>query len=216
MPPLPPSRSLFQALAERDPSSDGMFVVAVRTTGIFCRPTCPARLPLRTNVEYFRHGEEAIAAGYRACKRCRPLETASRHPRWVEDLLSHVQADPAKRIPDRDLAALGIAPARARRYFRDHFGMTFQAYQRTRRLGMALDEINRGGNLMQVAFASGFESNSGFREAFRRLFGQPPGQARGTPSLSVALLTTPIGAMVAAATPDALRLVEFGDRPALA
>jgi AraC family transcriptional regulator, regulatory protein of adaptative response / methylated-DNA-[protein]-cysteine methyltransferase len=203
-------------MAERRHASDGRFVVAVRTTGIFCRPTCPARTPLRANVEYFRHGEDAMAAGYRACKRCRPLEPAGAHPRWVRDLLARIEGDSTTRISDRELGALGIDPVRARRYFRDRFAMTFQAYQRLRRLGVAFDAINRGEDLMQVAFASGFESNSGFREAFRRMFGQPPGRARGARCLSVSLLTTPIGSVVAAATVEMLSLVEFGDRPALA
>jgi AraC family transcriptional regulator of adaptative response/methylated-DNA-[protein]-cysteine methyltransferase len=80
---------------------------------------------------------------------------------------------------------------------------------------MALDSINQGGNLMHVAFNSGFESNSGFREAFSQLFGQPPGRARGSRHISATLVTTPIGPFIAAATPEAVCMLEFGDRPAL-
>ena len=110
---------------------------------------------------------------------------------------------------------MGIDPVKTRRYFRHHFGMTFHAYQRSRRLGMALDSINQGGDLMHVAFNSGFESNSGFRDAFRQLFGQPPGRARGARHISATLVTTPIGPFIAAATPEAVCMLEFGDRPAL-
>ncbi len=212
---LPSSQTLYRAVAERDGSFEGLFVVAVRTTGIFCRPTCPARTPLRTNVEYFRHAEDAQAAGYRPCKRCRPTDVSGEHPAWVTGLLERLERTPAERITDRDLRAMGIDPVKTRRYFRHHFAMTFHAYQRSRRLGMALDSINQGGDLMHVAFNSGFESNSGFREAFRQLFGQPPGRARGARHISASLVTTPIGPFIAAATPEAVCMLEFGDRPAL-
>jgi AraC family transcriptional regulator of adaptative response/methylated-DNA-[protein]-cysteine methyltransferase len=206
---------MYRAVAERDGTFEGLFVVAVRTTGVFCRPTCPARTPLRTNVEYYRHGQDAAAAGYRPCKRCRPLDPSDSHPEWVTGLLERVERAPAERITDRDLKAMGIDPVKVRRYFRHHFAMTFHAYQRTRRLGMALDSINQGGNLMHVAFNSGFESNSGFREAFSQLFGQPPGRARGSRHISATLVTTPIGPFITAATPEAVCMLEFGDRPAL-
>lgn len=208
---------MYRAVAERDPSYEGIFVVAVRTTGIFCRPTCPARTPLRANVEYFRNPTEAVDAGYRPCKRCRPLDRPGSHPAWVMSLLTRVHRDPSQRLTDRALTDMGIDPVKARRYFQHHFGMTFHAYQRSRRLGMALDSIHNGKGLLEVAFSSGFESNSGFRDAFRQLFGDPPGRARARHArhISATLLTTPIGPFVAAATPEAVCLFEFADRPAL-
>src|SRR6516162_5833787 len=114
-PPLP---EMERAVSTRDASYDGIFFVAVRTTGIFCRPSCPARTPLPHNREYFATAREALLAGYRPCKRCRPLQTDGRAPDWVARLLAEVERDPGQRWRDCDLRALDIEPARARRWFR--------------------------------------------------------------------------------------------------
>src|SRR5439155_25974559 len=138
---LPPTEEMEQAVNRRDASYDGIFFVGVRTTGIFCRPSCPARTPLARNREYFATAREAIFAGYRPCKRCRPLETSGRPPSWVQQLLAVVEQAPMARLTDADLRAIAIEPARARRYFLKHYGMTFQAYCRGRRMGKALEQI---------------------------------------------------------------------------
>jgi AraC family transcriptional regulator of adaptative response/methylated-DNA-[protein]-cysteine methyltransferase len=85
-PRLPPIAEMEAAYLRRDSSYDGVFYLGVRTTGIFCRPSCPARKPLPRNVEYFGSVKEAMFAGYRACKRCRPLEVPGAHPGWAADL----------------------------------------------------------------------------------------------------------------------------------
>jgi AraC family transcriptional regulator of adaptative response/methylated-DNA-[protein]-cysteine methyltransferase len=206
---------MYGALLERDPSYEGIFVVGVRTTGVYCRPTCPARKPLRENVEYFKDARTAEAAGYRACRRCRPLEPAGAHPAWVARLLAQIEGQAAERVTDKALTAMALEPARVRRYFLGRFGMTFQAYQRSRRLGLALDGIAGGGDLLRVGFDAGFDSDSGFREAFGRLFGRSPGRARELRTIVATLLSTPIGVFVAAATPEGVCLFEFVDRPAL-
>ena len=123
---LPPVRTLERAVQTSDDSFDGLFVVAVRTTGIFCRPSCPARKPLPKNCTYFATAAEARDAGFRPCKRCRPEDADGKPPAWAARLLAAVERDPAARWRDDDLRVLGIDPARARRYFRHHYGMTFQ------------------------------------------------------------------------------------------
>ena len=167
-----------RAVTDSDAGYDGIFFVAVRTTGIFCRPSCPARKPLPKNREYYATAREALFAGYRPCKRCRPLETDGRPPEWVARLLAAVERDPKARWRDRDLRALDIDPIKARRWFRGHYGMTFQAYCRGRRMGEALEQIRNGADLDDVALGHGYDSHSGFREAFARTFGRPPGQGR--------------------------------------
>jgi AraC family transcriptional regulator of adaptative response/methylated-DNA-[protein]-cysteine methyltransferase len=204
-----------RAVAGRDASYDGIFFLGVRTTGIFCRPSCPAKKPRPQNVEYFGSACEALLAGYRPCKRCRPMDTNGQSPRWVQQLLTMVERDPAERLTDADLRAAAIDPARARRYFRSHYGMTFQAYHRARRMGLALAQIRRGSDLSDVALAHGFESNSGFRDAFERIFGQPPGKSRAARVAVSTRIESPIGPLVAAATPDGVCLLEFADRRAL-
>ncbi|HUU85740.1 MAG TPA: methylated-DNA--[protein]-cysteine S-methyltransferase [Phycisphaerae bacterium] len=211
---LPPAE-MERAVRDRDGAYDGIFLLGVRTTGVFCRPSCPARNPRPQNTEYFATAQEALLAGYRPCKRCRPMDANGRPPDWVERLMSMVEADPTQRLTDADLRAASIDPVRARRYFGKHYGMTFQTYHRARRMGLALARIRQGGELTGVALDHGFESNSGFREAFAKLFGQPPGAARGASCIVSRQLETPIGPFVAGATDEGVCLLEFADRRAL-
>ena len=210
--PLPPVREMEKAYGERDASYDGVFYLGVRTTGIFCRPSCPARKPLPRNVVYFGTVKEAVFAGFRPCKRCRPLEVPGAHPDWVAELLDRVDREPERRIRNRDLRALGIEPDRARRYFQQRYGMTFHAYARGHRLRRAFELLRQGTDLDEVAMSHGFESHSGFRDAFGRLFGQAPGQSRSTDCVTVSWLESPLGPLVAGATADGVCLLEFSDR----
>jgi AraC family transcriptional regulator of adaptative response/methylated-DNA-[protein]-cysteine methyltransferase len=123
---MPSIREMQGAYLRKDRSYDGIFFLGVKTTGIFCRPSCPARRPLPQNVDYFSNVREATFAGYRPCKRCRPLETDGRPPDWVGRALEMVQGAEA-RIRDSQMKHSGIDPYRLRRYFQKHYGMTFQA-----------------------------------------------------------------------------------------
>ena len=172
---LPPRETMEQAYRKSDESFDGVFFVAVKSTGIFCRPSCGARKPLPGNVEFYPTPREALYSGYRPCKRCQPLNAVGTPPAWVNRLLQEVERDPSRRLTDADIRAMGIDPARARRFFRAKHGMTFQSYSRSRRLGRALEQIRKGGDLDDVALGHGFESHSGFRSAFSRKFGSTPG-----------------------------------------
>jgi AraC family transcriptional regulator of adaptative response/methylated-DNA-[protein]-cysteine methyltransferase len=201
-----------RAWRQRDTSYDGIFFLAVRTTGVFCRPSCPARKPLARNVEYFATPRQALFAGFRPCKRCRPLDANGRPPDWVRRLLALVEKDPAARLGDADLRKLAIDPARARRFFQKHYGMTFHAYCRGRRMSEALQQIRRGADLDEVALGNGYESHSGFREAFARTFGRPPGRARMSDCVVVDWLESPLGPLVVGAVPAGVCLVEFTDR----
>jgi AraC family transcriptional regulator, regulatory protein of adaptative response / methylated-DNA-[protein]-cysteine methyltransferase len=163
-----------RAYLERDAAFDGVFFTAVRTTKIFCRPTCPARKPFPKNVEFFSSAQAAMLAGYRACKRCRPLN-ANDHPDWVSDLLADLERAPNKRIKDADLQARGVNPSTVRRHFLRVYGMSFQTFARARRLFDAHRQIRDGAALDGVIFESGYESHSGFREAFARTFCETPG-----------------------------------------
>jgi AraC family transcriptional regulator, regulatory protein of adaptative response / methylated-DNA-[protein]-cysteine methyltransferase len=208
---LPPTAEMQRAYVQRDASYDGLFFLGVRTTGIFCRPTCPARKPLPKNVKYFGSPRAALVAGYRPCKRCRPLELDSQ-PAWAAELLAEVERDPAPRLTDADLRAKGIDPGTARRHFLRRYGMTFQAFTRARRLSRALHLIRQNGELDDAVFESGYDSHSESCQAFARTFGDAPGRYRGGSSVVLSWLRSPLGPLVAGATAEGVCLLEFTDR----
>src|SRR5207253_8410478 len=212
---LPPPETMYRALVKRDASFEGIFYVGVRTTGIFCRPTCAAKKPARENVDFFATSSEALESGYRPCLRCHPLDSNAPPPKLIERLRAEVERAPGGRLTDKELAALLIDPSTARRQFKRHYGMTFQAYHRARRLGVALQEVRNGGRIKEAQDESGFESASGFREAFTRTFGSPPTTAKSRECMLAERIDTPLGAMVAVADDKGLRLLEFTDRRAL-
>ncbi|HXV86113.1 MAG TPA: methylated-DNA--[protein]-cysteine S-methyltransferase [Gemmatimonadales bacterium] len=209
---LPPVTEMARALRRRDASYDGVFFAGVRTTGIFCRPSCPARKPLPRNVTYFGSVRDAVFAGFRPCKRCRPLEVRGSHPPWVSGLLARLDGEPSLRIRNQDLRAAGVHPDRARRYFQRHYGMTFHAFARGYRLRRAFEQLKRGTELDEVAMSHGFESHSGFRDAFSRALGHPPGQSRSAECVTVTWLESPVGPLIAGATSEGIGLLEFSDR----
>ncbi|MDB5352634.1 MAG: methylated-DNA-[protein]-cysteine methyltransferase [Planctomycetota bacterium] len=212
---VPGAAEMYQALVDRDPSYDGVFYVAVKTTGIFCRPTCPARKPKRENVAFYPTTSEALRRGFRPCKRCRPMEMAGGAPEWARTLLEEIEESPRTRLSDDDLIARKIDPSRARRYFKERFGMTFHAYHRARRMGLALADVRDGSDLLATGLDNGYDSSSGFRDAFSRLFGEPPGRARSASCLLAKQVETPLGPMLAVAGDDGLCLLEFVDRRAM-
>jgi AraC family transcriptional regulator of adaptative response/methylated-DNA-[protein]-cysteine methyltransferase len=215
MPTLPSPDVMYRALAARDPAFDGIFYVAVKTTRVFCRSVCNARTPNRENVEFYARPHDALYAGYRPCRRCRPLDQGRAPPPVVERLLAAVEMDPSGRLRDADLGQMGIDPSSARRAFQRYCGMTFHAYHRARRMGLALTGIREGKSMIDLQLDHGFESGSGFREAFGRVFGTPPSQARELDCLYARWFETPLGPVLALANDAGLHLLEFVDRRGL-
>jgi len=212
---LPDPRTMYRAVRRRDPAYEGVFYTCVKTTGIFCRPTCRAKPAKPRNVEFLPTVGEALHGGYRPCRLCRPMDSTKPVPPLVEKLHRAVEADPAGRLSDKDLVALGIEPSTARRQFRAYHGMTFHAYQRARRMGLALSEVRGGQPVAEVQARRGYLSASGFREAFARVFGAPPRGAATGAVLLARRLETPLGTMLALADDSGLRLLEFVDRRGL-
>src|SRR6185295_2397892 len=128
---LPPHSEMENAFFKGDASYDGIFFVGVKTTGIFCRPSCPAKRPRPDNIQFFASTGDALFAGYRPCKRCQPLNANGHPPEWVGRLLARIDAAPTQRLSAPDIREMGIDPARARRYFLKHHRMTFNAYCRS-------------------------------------------------------------------------------------
>lgn len=209
---LPARPEMLRAFTEKNADYDGVYFVAVKTTGIFCRPSCPSK-PRLENIEFFGSVKECLFAGYRPCKRCHPLETNGTPPDWVAKLMARVEAEPHLRLKAADLRELGITPERARRWFQQHYGMSFVAWCRGHRLAGAFTQLRNGGRLDDAVFDSGFESHSGFRDAFNRTFGKAPGRARqhGT-RIVCAMIESPLGPLLAGASDQGLCLLEYTDR----
>lgn len=208
-------RACYEASARRDASQDGQFFLAVTTTGIFCRPSCPARQPLFENCEFHATAEAALLAGFRPCLRCKPMHHPDETSEVITRLIEAVEQDPARRWRDADFDALGMHASTARRHFRRRFGMTFVQYARARRLGVAFKAIRQGEPVIHAQLESGFDSGSGFRDAFSRIMGAAPVNARGQNLMQAEWIDTPLGPMVAIADEEALWLLEFANRRGL-
>lgn len=205
----------YKALIEKRSDYEGVFYVGVTSTGVFCRPTCPARKPKYDNCEFYETAQQALLASFRPCQRCRPLS----HPNQVSDiirlLVEAVEANPEKRWKSKDFRALSIDESTARRQFKRRFGMTFVEYARARRMGLALKSIRSGEKIIDTQLASGYDSSSGFRDAFSRIMGAPPTLLDDTCILKATWLDTQLGPMVAIADEKELYLLEFVDRRGL-
>ena len=212
---LPPAQVMLEAFFGRDPSYDGIFVTGVQTTGIFCRPTCSAKKPRPEHVHFFGTAHEALLSGFRPCKRCRPMELSGTPPEWLRPLLAEIEADPGRRWTNQDMRAAGLSPERVRRWFKRNHGMTFHAFGRARRLGVALGQVKRGSRVGPAAFDAGYDSLSGFQDAFIQYFGSSPTALTDASVVHVDRITTPLGPMLVGATDEALCLLEFVDRRAL-
>ena len=203
-----------RATLHRDAEYDGVFFVCVTTTRIFCRPSCRAKKPLPGNMTFRSTVRDCLLDGFRPCLRCRPLEVG-KNPQWLAGLLDRVEKAPSQRLTDGDLRDMGVSPHRARRYFTENFGMTFQAFHRARRMGMALTQLRGGGDALAVGLDHGYDSSSGFREAFEKTFGATPGKSNGVRCITTTCIETPVGPLVAAAVEEGVCMVEFADRRAL-
>ncbi|MBY0282253.1 MAG: trifunctional transcriptional activator/DNA repair protein Ada/methylated-DNA--[protein]-cysteine S-methyltransferase [Alphaproteobacteria bacterium] len=205
----------FEALLCKKTEYEGIFYVGVKTTGVFCRPTCPARKPKFENCEFFKTAKEALIASFRPCLRCRPLSHPGQVSPLVQMLVNAVEENSEKRWKDMDFRALSIDASTARRQFKKRFGMTFVEYARARRMGIAMKQIRDGESVINAQIASGYESGSGFRDAFSRIMGTAPGLLKEENALKTAWIDTPLGPMIAIADDNGLYLLEFADRRGL-
>ncbi|MBE9913713.1 bifunctional transcriptional activator/DNA repair protein Ada [Paenibacillus donghaensis] len=205
----------YNALVEKRSDYEGVFYVGVTSTGVFCRPTCPARKPKYENCEFYETAQQALLASFRPCQRCRPLS----HPNQVSDivrlLVEAVEQNPEKRWKGHDFKTLSIDESTARRQFKKRFGMTFVEYARARRMGLALKSIRSGEKIIDTQLASGYDSSSGFRDAFSRIMGAPPTLLDDSRIFKAAWLDTQLGPMIAISDEIGLFLLEFVDRRGL-
>lgn len=194
-PPPLSAEACYRAVVARDARFDGRFHTCVKTTGIYCRPVCPARTPLFANVEFVASAAEAEARGYRPCLRCRP-ETAPDYSAWRGEVATGgawrgtantvsralqmidegaLDEGDVERLADR----LGVGERHLRRLFRAHLGASPVAVAQTRRVRLAKALLHQTRLPMaEVALASGFGSVRRFNETFQALYGRPPSALR--------------------------------------
>lgn len=206
---------MYKALVEKDASYEGTFVAAVKTTGVFCRPTCTARKPKKENVEFFKTAREALRHGYRPCKVCFPLEMSGATPNNIRCILKEININPSIKFKDHDLRSKGMDPNTIRRWFKKNHGMTFQAFQRMLRINTAFKKIQKGETITMTAFESGYNSLSGFNDSFKSIFGVSPSDGKNKQIIDVTRIETPLGTMLAGAVKDGICLLEFTDRTML-
>ena len=175
----------YRAIKARDARFDGLFFTAVRTTGIFCRPVCPARTPLRPNVKFFPNAASAQAAGYRPCLRCRPevspdLPASAGSSSTVNRALRLINEGALDNGSTAQLAdRLGLTDRHLRRLFLEHVGVPPIVVAETRRLLFAKKLITETHlAFADIAFASGYRSLRRFNEAFRDTYQRNPKELR--------------------------------------
>jgi AraC family transcriptional regulator of adaptative response/methylated-DNA-[protein]-cysteine methyltransferase len=209
----------WAALRARDPAADGTFVYAVKTTGVFCRPSCPARPARPENVTFFATGAQAEAAGYRACLRCRPLAAEGRDPMTgrVEALAAFIRAHADEPLPLARLAEeVGLSPFHLQRSFKAVLGVSPREYHAAERLKAFKAALREGDSVLGATFEAGYGSTSRVYEQVDGGLGMTPSAYRAGgagETIIHAVRETALGLLVMAATERGVCFVQFGDSP---
>lgn len=206
----------WQAVLGRDRSWDGILFYAVRTTGIYCRPSCPSRRPRRENAVFFGSAEDAEAAGYRACHRCHPdSSTGTPTEHRVQKALDYLNQHLSDRVTLEELGdAVGLSPFHLQRVFKDAVGLSPHAYQNARRLEMLKKHLQDGSKVGRAVWRAGFGSVRGAYQSAGSGLGMTPGQYREGGRGVVITYTvhrTAFGRLIAAWTERGVCAVMLGD-----
>jgi AraC family transcriptional regulator of adaptative response/methylated-DNA-[protein]-cysteine methyltransferase len=211
---------LWNAVVSRDTSDTGEFFYAVKTTGVYCRPTCASRRPLRKNVEFFATPAEAREQGYRACKRCRPddaAESSSINPinAVVHELARQIEAHPEQPFRLAQLAQrAGYSPFHLQRNFKAIIGSTPKEYQTAARLRTFKQELRKDAPVSDAIYQAGFGSGSRVYEKADGQLGMTPSEYRsGGKGLTISYASgrTPLGLLMIGATDRGICFLQFGD-----
>ncbi len=204
----------WDAVAHRDSSFDGRFFFGVLTTGVYCRPSCPARRPLRRNVRFYRTPVEAARDGLRPCLRCRPLAGMDPAIAKVLDLCRYIDENPDERL---DLAQLAVRAALSRfhlqRSFKAALGITPKEYVEARRMNELKRQLREAKDVAAAIYGAGFGSSSRVYERADSLLGMTPNEyRRGGPAvIGYASGQTPAGKVTIGATGRGICFVQFGE-----
>lgn len=206
------SEKMYRALIEKNSSFEGIFIACVKTTGIFCLPTCSAKKPHPQNVEFVPTTRDALRKSYRPCKVCRPMNSLEKPPPWLKILFDEIEKKQKWRFKDQELRDRGIDPGQVRRWFQKNHHITFQTYLRARRFGRAMGYITAEGKVINSAFQHNCDSHNNFNTTFKNLTGKNPAPIKGNNVIKTYQIMTPLGPMLAASVLEGLCLLEFTDR----
>jgi AraC family transcriptional regulator of adaptative response/methylated-DNA-[protein]-cysteine methyltransferase len=208
----------WAALVARNPEADGTFFYAVRTTGVYCRPSCGARTPNRENVDFFPTAAAAKEAGFRPCRRCRPDRPplAGRHIAIVAELCRLIEN--ADRIPSLGVLArhAGMSPSHLHRLFKAVVGVTPRAYANAKRRQRVRAEMVRRPTVTEAIFAAGYNSSGRFYEKSDQVLGMTPTSYRTGGShteIRFAIGQCSLGAILVAASTRGVCAIFLGDDP---
>lgn len=206
----------WQAVCNRDRAADGSFYYGVRTTGIYCRPGCSARLPKRENVEFFMSCVEAEARGYRACKKCRPAGSSREHHLKEKIVVACRRIDQScEHIRLADLAEeVGLSPYHFHRLFKKYVGVTPKRYSMQRRSERFSDQVKSADSITDAIYAAGFNSSSAAYQKSRNHLGmQPKILRKGADGVTIryGVARCHLGWIIVAATERGICAIEIDD-----
>ncbi|MGN6393516.1 MAG: bifunctional DNA-binding transcriptional regulator/O6-methylguanine-DNA methyltransferase Ada [Gemmatimonadales bacterium] len=205
----------WSAVTDRDPAADGRFVYAVASTRVYCRPSCPSRRPLRRNVSFFATPAQAEAAGYRACRRCRPREAETDAVRRVREAKRYLEHHLDERVTlERLGAAVGLSPYHLQRTFKRMTGLSPRAWAGARRMDRMKTRLKEGNTVSRATYDAGFSTLSRAYDHSRRRLGMTPGSyQRGGRGVTIRFTTvsSPLGLVLVAGTERGVSAVRLGD-----
>jgi AraC family transcriptional regulator, regulatory protein of adaptative response / methylated-DNA-[protein]-cysteine methyltransferase len=208
----------WRAVVARDASADGTFVYSVRSTGVYCRPSCPARRAKPSNVQFHATAEDAERAGFRPCKRCKPNQAglAELHAAKVAEICRFIEAE--DRVPS--LAELArkakMSPHHFHRVFKAVSGVTPAAYARSARAKRVRDELGRRRSVTEAIYGAGFNANSRFYEAADEMLGMKPSDFRAggaNTAIRFAIGECSLGSILVAQSERGVCAILLGDEP---
>jgi AraC family transcriptional regulator of adaptative response/methylated-DNA-[protein]-cysteine methyltransferase len=205
----------WQAVVDRDRSQDGRFVFAVSSTGVYCRPSCPARRPRRENVAFFGKPEEAEKAGYRACLRCRPKAVGNMQSNVVKAMCRYIERHLDEPVTLAELAReFRQSPFHLQRTFKAVLGITPRAYADSCRMDQLKENLRAGHSVTRAMYDAGYGSSSRLYERTASQLGMTPDKYRRGAVSAVIRYTcsdSPLGRMLIAATDKGICAIQFAD-----
>jgi len=212
-----PIDTRMQTIRDRDAHADGQFVYAVVTTGVFCRPSCGARTPKPENIRFYTGPEDARAAGFRPCLRCKPEQPlGSARAGMIAAACRQIETAESEPTLEQLAGQVGLSPFHFHRVFKAVTGLTPKAYAKANRARRVREELSGEGRVTDALYDAGFNSNGRFYEASNAILGMTPTRFKnggdGT-EVRFAVAATSLGAMLVAESDKGICSVALGDEP---